>query len=270
MSDLIEFASEGEKLRLPFFVGIRRMSRAEIECYFHDLPRGLLWQADASTVFVRLPSNLFVTGTFDTDKRGSIALSRDVSSRRAAVVHIKHNDLAAPAGERDITWPKADWQHRFIQSRVYHGNQARAKLARILPGHLRPLAPLDELKRRLGSIALPPFVIESTWVYLANAFDNDGQGLFIESIAENLAIAQDYALAQDVLPHIVAQSGAVPEAWKRVYEYLAQNHPKGHASIQYLVPPPFGVARHRQNAPGGSALYETTQRAQNLSTSRNL
>jgi hypothetical protein len=247
VSDLIEFASGGEKQELPFFVGIQRMSRAEIECYFRDLPRGLLWQADASTVPVRLPSNLFVTGTFDVDKVGSAALSGDAISLYAAVVHIEHDDLAVPEGGRDTTWQRADWQQQFISSRVHHGHQARAKLARILPDHLKPLAPLDELRRCLGPMDLPPFVMEKAWLYLANAFDNDGRGLYVEPIAENLAIAQDYMLVQNVLPHIMPQRDAETGAWDGVREYLARYHPHAYAWMQHFVHPPFGGAANRLN-----------------------
>jgi hypothetical protein len=228
LRDLIELASEGEKEGLPFFVGVKRMSRAEVACYFHDLPRSLLWRADASTVRVRLPDNLFVTGTLDVDEESNSAWSQDVS-RHTAVVHIGHDDLAFPERRRNIARPKADWEQRFIRSRVHHGNQARAKLARVLPGNLNPLAPLDELRRYLETIALPPFVLEEVWLYLANAFDDKGRGLFVESVTENLAIAQDYALLQNVLPHILAQRDAGAGAWDDVCEYLALYHPRAYA-----------------------------------------
>ena len=63
--DCIEAALAVEAMELPFFVGIERMSPAEVVCYFHDLPRGLFWQADASTVRIYPPKNLYITGTLD-------------------------------------------------------------------------------------------------------------------------------------------------------------------------------------------------------------
>jgi hypothetical protein len=233
MDDLIGLAREGERTGLPFFVGIKHMSPAEIECYFHDLPRGLLWRPDASTVRVHLPTNLFVTGTVDADREGFAALSVDLSSPYAAVVHIEHDDPAVRDRGSDNTWSRTDWQQPFVRSRIHHGNRARAKLARILPDHLKPLAPLDVLRRCLGPIALPPAVIEKTWLYLANAFDSDGQGLFVKSIAENLAIAQDNVLVQYLLPHIVAQGEAGTEGWARVRECFALNQPRISASCIY-------------------------------------
>jgi hypothetical protein len=232
LSDLIEIASEDGKEGLPFFVGVKRMSLAEVECYFHDLPRGLLWRADASTVRVHLPDNLFVIGTLDVDENNS-AWSQDVS-RYTAVVHIGHDDLAFPERRRNIAWPKADWEQQFIRSRIRHGDQAKAKLARILPGNLKPLFPLDELRRQLGVIALPPFVLEEAWLYLANAFDDEGRGLFAESVAENLAIAHDYVLVQNVLPHIMAQRDAMPGAWDEVREYLAPRFPHAYAWVEHF------------------------------------
>ena len=257
LSDLIEFASEDEKKGLPFFVGVRRMSRAEVACYFHDLPRGLLWCANASTVRVHLPDNLFVIGTLDVDEGHNSAWSQDVS-RYAAVVHIGHDDLAFAEKRRNTGWPNADWEKRFIRSRVRHGDQARAKLARILPGHLKPLAPLDELGRRLETVVLPRFALEEAWLYLANAFDDEGRGLFVESVAENLASAQDYVLAQNVLPHIMAQRDAEIGAWDDAGAYLALHHPRAYAWMQHLVHPPNSGVSRRQNTAGESAPRGST------------
>jgi hypothetical protein len=235
MSDLIEFASEGEKKGIPFFVGIKRMSRAEIEGYFYDLPRGLLWQADASMIPVRLPNNLHIIGTFDVDRKGSVALSVDVSSPYAAVVHIACDDLTTGEKERDMTWARANWQHRFVKSSIHHGKEAKAKLARILPDHLDPLAPIDKLRYHLGPTNLPAFAINDAWLYLANAFDNDDRPLFADSVAENLATAQDYILVQNVLPHILPQRDAKREVCNDVDEYFARYHPRTYAWMQHLL-----------------------------------
>jgi hypothetical protein len=108
MNDVIGLADEDEKTELPFLVGIKHMSPAEIECYYHDLPRGLLWRPDASTVRVHLPTNLFVTGTFDADREGSAALSVGLSSPYTAVVHIEHDAPTVPDGGPDTTWPRTD------------------------------------------------------------------------------------------------------------------------------------------------------------------
>lgn len=234
LSNLIELASENEKGRLPFFVGVERMSRAEVECYFHDLPRGLLWRADASTVCIHLPDNVWVTGTLDLDEENNFAWSRDVS-HYTAVVHVGHDDLVFPERRRNVVQPEADWGQSFVKSSIRHSEQARAKLAHILPDRLNPLAPLDKLGHRLGPIDLPSFVIEEGWFYLANAFDDEGQGLFVDSVAENLAVAQDYVLAHNVLPHILAQREVETEAWDDVREYLALHHPRVYARIQHLV-----------------------------------
>ena len=225
MSDLIELALEGEREGLPFFVGVKRLSRAEVECYFHDLPRGLLWRADASTARIHLPDNLWVTGTLDLDEEDGSDWSQDVS-RYTAVVHIGHDDLAPPERRHDVARPDADWGQQFIQSRVQHGDRARAKLARVLPGNPNPLAPLNELKHHFETIDLPPFVLEEARLYLANAFDDKGRGLFVESVAENLAIALDYVLVQSVLPYILAQGDVETGTWDQVREYLALYHPR--------------------------------------------
>lgn len=235
MNDLIELALQHESQQRPFLLGVKRMSRAEVACYFQDLPCGLLWRPDASAAHIRLPSNLFVTGTLDVEDDHRRIWSQDVSPH-AAVIRIRHDDLAFQETYRRTTWQDGDWEQQFVRSRVHHTAQARAKLARTLPSGSRPLAPLHELGRHSQDAGLPPHVLEEAWLYLANAFDEEGRGLFIDSAAENLAIAQDYVLVQNVLPRIYAQcDGRTVAVWEDVREYLAPLYPRAHAWTQRLV-----------------------------------
>jgi hypothetical protein len=147
-----------------------------------------------------------------------------------------------------------DWRLRFVSSRIRHGNRARAKLARILPQHVQPLAPLDDLRRCLGPVALPPIAIEKAWLYLANAFDNEGLGLFVESVAENLAIAQDHVLVQYLLPHVVAQNGERADMRSKARERLALTHRRVCATMQRVASPSRGGPHAGQNVPTRPAL----------------
>lgn len=226
--DAIETAKAIEVMGLPFFVGIERMSPAEVVCYFQDLPRGLLWQADGSTRRIRLPNNLYITGTLDVEDKNGLVLSQEVYDH-ATVIQLERNHFAPSAGPRKTSQRRWDWQQRFVRSVIHRGDRARAKLAQILPDGYAPLAPLDELERRLGVEGLPPFILEEAWLYLANAFDGDGRGLFVEPAIENLRIAQDYVLVQSVLPRLSSQWAAAPGIWGEVSQYLAPRFPRAYA-----------------------------------------
>jgi len=228
--DSIETASVGEAVGLPFFVSIERMSPAEVVCYFDDLPRGLLWQADGSIVGIHLPKNLYITGTLDVEEKDRPVLSQGVY-RHATIIRVDGDHFTPPAGPCKTSQWKPDWQQQFVRSAIRRSDHARAKLAQILPEGCVPLAPLDELKLRLGMAGISPVVSEEMWLYLANAFDGDARGLFVESGIENLRIAQDYVLAQSVLPHVSSQWAGASGIWGKMGEYLAPRFPRARAWV---------------------------------------
>ncbi|NIN66933.1 MAG: hypothetical protein GTO63_20005 [Anaerolineae bacterium] len=234
--DVIEAASASEAagLPLPFFVGIERMSPAEAVCYFDDLPEDRLWQPGGAVVQIRVPHNLYVTGSLDLDGKGGLVQSQGL--HRHAILIRLHSDDAAPLVEPGTqSEPGPDWQPGFVRSRIHRGDQARAKLAGILPDHCAPLAPLDELLRRIGVENFPASVYEEAWLYVANAFDGDGRGLFVEPALENLAIAQDYAILQSVLPAVITGWLESPTRLiNEVGQYLSPCFPRAYASIEQL------------------------------------
>lgn len=239
--DFIEAAShsEAEGLAFPFFAGIERMSPAEVVCYFHDLPRGLLWQADASTVQVDLPKNLYITGTLNMEEGDGLVQIPEVD-HYATIIRVDRRHFAPFAGPRKASPQRSAGQRRFVRSVIRRGDHARAKLTQILPDGYAPLAPLNELLRRLGMAGFSPFVFEEALLYLANAFDGDGRGLFVQPVVENLRIAQDYVLVQGVLPYVNSRWAGAPEVWGVVSDYLAPRFPRAYdwivsASARYNI-----------------------------------
>lgn len=231
--DCIQAASTVEAMELPFFVGIERMSPAEVVCYFHDLPRGLLWQAHTSTLRIYLPNNLHITGTLDVEEESRPVLSQKVY-RHATVIQVDRSHFASSSGRCETSRWRPDWQQRFARSAIRRGDQARAKLAQILPSGYAPFAPLNELERRLGVAVFSPLIFKEACLYLANAFDSDGRGLFVEPVIENLRIAQDYVLVQSVLPRVSSQWAGASGIWSEVSEYLAPRFPRAYAWVEYL------------------------------------
>lgn len=231
--DCIEAASAVEAMELPFFVGIERMSPAEVVCYFDDLPRGLFWHADASAFQIRLPRNVYITGTLDVEEKEGLVLGQEVY-RHATVIQVDHGHFAPSAGRRKTSRWRPDWQQRFVRSAIRRGDHARAKLVQILPSGYEPFAPLDELGLRLGEAGFSPFVFEEARLYLANAFDDEGRGLFVEPVIENLRIAQDYVLMQSVLPCVSSQWAGASGTWSEVSEYLTPRFPRAYAWVGHL------------------------------------
>lgn len=218
------------------------MSPAEVVCYFHDLPKGRLWQADGSILDIRVPKNLYLTGTLDVGEKGGSVPSREVH-RHAIMIQLRHDDVAPSVGSRKQSEPRPDWQARFVRSAIHSGDRARGKLAEILLDDCEPLAPLDELEHRLGVESLSRNVYDEAWLYLANAFDGDGRGLFVEPVIENLSIAQDYVLLQSVLPLVITGQMESSMVWsKDVTEYLAPRFPRAYAWIERL-------SRHNMTVP---------------------
>ncbi len=253
--DVIEgaLASEAAGLPLAFFVGVERMSPAEVLCYFCDLPNDRLWRADGSILYIRIPRNIYITGTLDVEEKCGIMSTTRGEHGPGITIQLRHEDVAPSVGAGRRVEPRPDWQARFVRSAVRSGDQARAKLAQIFPDDCAPLAPLDELERRLGVQSFPPNVYEDAWLYLANAFDVDGHGLFVEPALENVSIAQDYVLVQSVLPHVI--TGRLESSRVRsdeVKEYLRPRFPRAYAWIERLSRRNLNVPARRRAQSGST------------------
>jgi len=160
-------------------------------------------------------------------------LSQEVY-RHATVIQVDRSHFASSSGRCETSRWRPDWQQRFARSAIRRGDQARAKLAQILPSDYEPFAPLDELELRLGVVGFSPSIFEEACLYLANAFDDEGRGLFVEPVIENLRIAQDYVLMQSVLPRVSSQWAGASGIWSEVSEYLAPRFPRAYAWVEYL------------------------------------
>lgn len=236
LHDLIEAASAAEAAGppTPFFVDLKQMSPAEVVCYFEDLPRGLLWLADGSSLQVQLPDNLFVTGSLEVEGRGDLVLGEEVH-RHATVIEVHEAGPASRAGLAKTLQGTLDWQEEFTRSDVRHMRLARAKLTRILPPGTKPLSPFLELQASLGGLNLSPYLLQDTWLYLSNAFDLSGCGLFVASVTENLQIAQDYVFGQIILPYLRNLWPEGSEMWRQVAGLLEPQFPRSYAQVQRLL-----------------------------------
>ena len=110
---------------------------------------------------------------------------------------------------------------------IRHRDSAMAKLARMRSlGEGPPLEPVAGVACTAGLGHLATVVLDRVWVYLANAFTVGGQGLFADALGDNLRIAQDYAIAQIVLPHVFAGRPDDQDRLAVVHEYLSTGFPQ--------------------------------------------
>ncbi len=230
LQTFLHAASTSESFGFPFsfLAGIKELSPAEVGCYFEDLPRGLSWRADGSTAHVHLPANLFVTGTLNTNGGRMPFLAPGVH-RHATVVHLGPDQCPPTGRPRRPSRPKVHWQQAFVTSGASSIGQARTKLSRILPDDCAPLANIESLAHRLGVPRLPPCVSTDAWLYLANAFDGRGRGLFLDPVVENLSTARDYVMAQSMLSLVGGRWSERSWRWEGVGDYLWGRFPRAYA-----------------------------------------
>ena len=167
------------------------------------------------------------------EEKDGLVLSQEVY-RHATVIQVDHGHFASSSRRCETSRWRPDWPQRFVRSAIRRADHAGAKLAQILPDRYEPFAPLDELELRLGEAGFSPFVFKEACLYLANAFDGEGRGLFVEPVIENLRIAQDYVLVQSVLPRVSSQWAGASGIWSEVSEYLAPRFPRAYAWVEYL------------------------------------
>jgi hypothetical protein len=217
---------------IPFFLGFSRMSLAELVCYFQDLPLGLLWQADGSTSRVSLPGNVYATGTLEVATTDGFILGEEVR-RNATVIEIPGETLISPSVSTTTQLPRQDWQAEFARTDNQRIDHARAKLARIVPSGDEPIAPFTQLEQLLQGESLRQWLLRDAWLYLANAFDRGGCGLFVEPTVENLRIAQDHVFVQTVLPYLKSQLARACVAWPKVSALLEPDFPRACSWMQH-------------------------------------
>src|SRR5579859_2425214 len=186
---LIEEAWLPENTSRVFMACLNRISPAELEGFFagtaFQLQRGELMRLPTAhfTEPVPFPRNLILIGTMDA---GAIL---DISRLPGTnVVHWK-GSLCEPAERAGLSPAESSLERTFLESRIRSVKAARARLGRLLD----PLSPMlarvcrvEAALRRHGVSALAAARNEML-LYLANAWDCPGMGLFDPRPAANLA-----------------------------------------------------------------------------------
>lgn len=216
-------------------VCLARISPAEVAGLFTEmafqLRHGQIMQLPGIhlTRPVPYPPNLLLIGTLDVD-------------------HFEPPDPDLLEMATVIHWPgvskstsRPNWpictagERTFLRARIRDEREACLKLSRVLeqdPEGLQPLFQVEDVLRQ-HAVVLPSWVRGTALVYLANAWDEDGNGLFDRHAVRQHAIALDLALAQMVLPHI-ASVAADSEMNHRLKSVLAKGFPHATAILDRM------------------------------------
>jgi len=212
---LIDEARKPENADRVFLACLTRISLAEVAVFFPEMAfqirneRLMRLPSFHYTEPIPFPSNLFFIGTIDT------SLDNWTNDDLDAVTTLMdwRGALTAAQIRGSVVGTVPGSENLFLRSCIRSEEAACAKLSSILGDTKQPLRPLFEMAELLGNYALvmPPSLINSATVYLANAWTANGHGLFAEDNPENLAGALDFVIAHGVLrPHIGQIRQAAP------------------------------------------------------------
>jgi 5-methylcytosine-specific restriction endonuclease McrBC GTP-binding regulatory subunit McrB len=213
--DFLLRAARPENAYRAYFLCLDEMNLARVEHYFAEIlsametPTRELLLPDGRAV--RLPANLFLTGTLNLDE-ATHSLSRKVLDR-ANTISFQEVALRADAPEdpADVAEPFAAEMRQalFLLARVTTVGAARAKLRQIGSGKADFAACVVETLAEANALLEPHGlhfgyrVRDEVLRYSANSFDRQGRGLLVpDSVASNLRTALDLQLLQKALPRL--------------------------------------------------------------------
>jgi hypothetical protein len=231
-TQFVQMAEAVRSVSMPCFWGLFNMSPAEIECYFCDFARPI--PQDAEQLYlscfqgrrpIELPPNLYVTGTFNT--QNGYCFSESVLKTATIIEWTAHSSGDTRHAEASDP-PSSLYQRAFVHLAVREPEAVQERLRLALKDERRAAEPLDEISWLLWThgIELSPAATELGQRYIANSFDMAGCGLFDPDPVRNLVIAQDYAIAQEVLPRIKEVLSRVRLIWWELAGYLVDRYPR--------------------------------------------
>lgn len=225
MLAIIEEAWQPDKTNRVFVACLTHISPAELLGFFSEvasqLQRGQIIRLPRAhlTEPIPYPPNLFLIGTMDT-------------------THFDWSDENLFSKTTRIQWPECEMkptaepdrvltplgETEFLCSLIRSETAARLKLYRILGSEQQFLHPLLSAERVLNEhkIRLPGSVRGETLIYLANAWSNEGIGLFDPVTPNNHALALDLAIVQILLPRIGVMIRDCPTLQRRLWETMRQ------------------------------------------------
>lgn len=201
---LIEEASLAQNRDRVFIGWLKRISPAELGSFFSELAFQLehkrLIQLPSFYLSepIACPPNFSMLGTIDTpyvDWSDGNLLSQTTIIPWPAVA------VSPPAGCLPLVPAVPDAERVFLRSCIRSEELAFDRLHRTQgwrPHLMRPLVVVEDLLRH-QQVDLPKCAVGEAMIYVANAWSQDGEGLFDPKPARNQSVALDFAIAQTLL-----------------------------------------------------------------------
>lgn len=244
---LIEEALQPENRDLAYFACLAWISPAELTNIFTDLSSQLQTRIHRlSTIWLQhglsFPPNLLLLGTMDTTTE--LEADSDLYAH-TTVVSWTANSSQRPS--QNAMFPAYGWNHTVNQGKTFLAAAVRDellawnKLATVVGWKRIDFTIWHAVKTlfRKHGYSMPDDVQTETILYLANAWDRQGSGLFSEHSATNSSIALDFALAQILFPRVKRELRESPELLAELARWADERLPcsslwlsaQGHISL---------------------------------------
>lgn len=237
---VIKEALQPENARQVFVIGLTHISPAELSfftevaCQLQDHRMTRVGNIHL-TEPVPFPPNLLLIGTMDTldfDWWDEDLLSG------ATVIEWRDSVTCLPpmVGSKSL-----NNGCEFMRSSLRSSHKAYEKLLSVVAGTKQPLQTIMLVRNILQTHGLEfsPGLLDEVILYLANAWSQQGNGLFDPSSSNNLAIASDFALKQLVLPHYLDAIRSSEILQAELYSVLDTHLPRSGAFLRWQCSRPF-------------------------------
>ncbi len=243
---ILEEASQLENAQQVFVVGLTHISPTELRSFFAEVAFQIqhhrimrLGEAHLSSP-VLFPPNLLLIGTMDTAKFDW--WDEDLLSGATVVEW----PAEAVIPQARIEGNLQNFGGMFMRSSVRSSRKAYGKLLSVMADARQPLQAIMLFKNILQAYGFEfsPTLFDEVILYLANAWSQQGNGLFNPSPSDNLAIASDLALAQLVLPQYLKMLRSSASLQEKLYAVLDERLPRSRTFLK----------RHCEEVPHPSSL----------------
>ena len=225
---VLEEALQPENTQQVFIVGLTHISPAELNSFFTEVAfqlqhNELLRLGDTHLSSpIPFPPNLLLIGTMDTTKFDW--WDEDLLSG-ATVIEWLADAVVPQAG---IEGNLQNFGGVFMRSSVRSSRKAYGKLLSVMADTRQPLQAIMLFRNIIQAYGFEfsPALFDEVILYLANAWSQQGNGLFNPSPSDNLAIASDLALAQLVLPQHLKLLRSSVSLQEKLYAVLDERLPR--------------------------------------------
>jgi hypothetical protein len=204
---LVDEAGRPKNAHRLYIACLNKISPAEVSGFFSEVAfqiqheRLMRLPSYHFTEPLPYPRNLIVIGTMDSDWRNT---TNDDFHRAGSVITWQ----AEPARNSSSVPQSIDCmeaQALFLKSRVNDGQAATVKLASLWVDVSSAIQFVGQIVGILDEHGDRPPVplMDHAMIYLANAWSNDGCGLFAKQHQENLEIALDSLVARELLQPVL-------------------------------------------------------------------